>query len=129
MTLVEFGTKGIEVLFMEKNIVRFLMSTVEYQNNIMAAFFSFRCNKVYKGKKNPQKTLLFCILVYFNIPFLKFQPAYGGPLSAALGKKDLSFPADCVESVGISTAKRKRLTHKDLGEFTLFSVVLKTFHP
>ncbi|GFR96489.1 trithorax group protein osa [Elysia marginata] len=54
----------------------------------------------------------------------KTPPAYGGPLSATLGKKDLSFPADCVESVAISTAKRKRLTHKDLAPFEAWRLML-----
>ncbi|KAK3733303.1 hypothetical protein RRG08_037095 [Elysia crispata] len=54
----------------------------------------------------------------------KMPPAYGGPLSASLGKKDLSFPSDCVESVGISTTKRKRLTHKDLAPFEAWRLML-----
>ncbi|RUS85992.1 hypothetical protein EGW08_006262 [Elysia chlorotica] len=54
----------------------------------------------------------------------KMPPAYGGPLSASLGKKDLAFPADCVESVGISTTKRKRLTHKDLAPFEAWRLML-----
>ncbi|GFO01671.1 AT-rich interactive domain-containing protein 1b [Plakobranchus ocellatus] len=54
----------------------------------------------------------------------KMPPAYGGPLAASLGKKDLSFPPDCVESVGISTSKRKRLTHKDLAPFEAWRLML-----
>lgn len=40
-----------------------------------------------------------------------------GPATASFpAKKEIVFPADCVESTQPNLVKRKRLTHKDVGK-------------
>ncbi|CAG5136662.1 unnamed protein product, partial [Candidula unifasciata] len=59
-----------------------------------------------------------------RIPATKVPPAYGGLPATSLTKKEVTFPPDCVESVHISTTKRKKLTSKDIAPFEPWRLML-----
>ncbi|XP_059171425.1 trithorax group protein osa-like isoform X4 [Physella acuta] len=59
----------------------------------------------------------------FGVP-QKMPPAYVGMATTTMTKKELIFPSDCVEGIGIATTKRKKLTHKDLAPFEAWRLML-----
>ncbi|CAG5128002.1 unnamed protein product [Candidula unifasciata] len=54
----------------------------------------------------------------------KVLPSHGGMAVASFARKEITFPADSIESVGISTARRKKLTSKDLAPFESWRLMM-----